>query len=768
MRYILFFVIFVATSPLIGQLATSEINLNNLNTSLLEELFIEKLNRYHLEYNSLSLERDTILCQVAQDQVTYKGSQSTNQVTNGKESPTKRVAFYKGTHENISENGAAIYIKKIQPSKTQKKTTKWFSFRQKKEPPKQVKTTRRSQSKKIKSITTYEDAANAIFENWLQHVQHSSFSVADKYGIGFYLTEDSLLYVSEVFAHLPYKPYQPIVSKEIIDSDYNILKGNYEICKCINAGEGMAARSSVVLQNINGRIYIKSEKLKLLKKIFSGPNDAIYIDIVLRDQFGCDNNNLFHGSPIHDGTMLKPVLFSELFKNNQAHDGLNLFAEMIKIPDYFKNLNYAFNIGFIKNGYSCYYSITESPPVQNLSLIGLHPKWMYTKDKPFNADSISGKIELKIPFERNEITITEENKQKIERKINHFNKSIQEIKIKTYSSVEGSEEVNREIHEKRAQEIKKLLSKTVKKDVKIVFEIKENWDDFFLNIQKTPFKYLEKLKKSEIKKRLNRKSLLDSIAPILKKIRASNIEFNLKANYNFDSEPDVMLTCYELAINTENALKTATIQNRLLDYTFDKKIDEKELLSISLPYNKKFLPVWTNYLAMYLTSSEKKDYFSIRDTALKAIKNDSAFMPLQINFCLLALQHLDYYNDTIIPIRKLEKKLKQVYKMAKNKNDSSLVNHMCLNYSLLSLYHHKNLFQYDKIEKHLLNVKKHYPVAEITEEQTYGGWGKISNGEWRRYLKLAKELYNPRFNFWIDVLEFQHLRYREIKNMYCK
>ena len=48
----------------------------------------------------------------------------------------------------------------------------------------------------------------------------------------------------------------------------------------------------------------------------------------------------------------------------------------------------------------------------------------------------------------------------------------------------------------------KLLSKIINKDKKLTFEIKENWDDFYLNIHNTPFAYLEKLNKTEIKKRL--------------------------------------------------------------------------------------------------------------------------------------------------------------------------------------------------------------------------------------------------------------------------
>lgn len=784
MRFILLSIILILASYLQAQLATSEINLNKLNTSLLEELIIKKLNEDRLEQNGFIVKRDAILSLAAQDQAKYMGTQkkiSTSQTTKGKESTFKRVVFYKGTHEGIVENCTSVYIKKNAPSKSTKNT---------------------------KIITTYTDAANAIYDNWKRNKGHTKNMInpsADVYGIGFYLSEDSVLYTSQIFA---YKPYQPIKSKEIKDSDYGILPKNPAICKCFESYEASVATSSILLQTIDETIYIKSENLKELKNFFAGPKDAIYIDIILRNQFGCDNNILLHGSPVYDGTMLKPVLFSELFKNNQAKDNLNMYAPLCKIPDYFKNRNYACNIGFVKNGYSCDYKTTYNPPIHNFSLIGLNPKWIYMKNKPFNTDSISGKMDLKIPFKRNETTIDVEYKNVIERKLKNINSAIKEIKIKTYSSVEGSEEINFKLQEKRAQEINKLLSKIINKDVKLTYEIKENWDDFYLNIHNTPFAYLEKLNKSEIKKRLNKKSLLDSVAPILKKSRISSLEIKLETDYNFNTEPDLMLACYQMAVSNEDSIRTATIQNRLLDYTFEKKLDEKELLSISLPYTKKFLPIWSNYLALHLSNPDKNNFFSVRDTGLKAIKIDSTFMPLQINFCLLTLNQLNYYDDTIIPIANLEKKMNETYKLLKDKNDTTLVNHMWLNYSILSLYNHNERYEYDKLNKHLLNVKKYYPVAEITEQeamylgllfnyysrynwslnmiypylkkgsknedllfvylQTYGYNGNLPSEEWKNYLKLAKELNSSRFNYWIDKVDFQNLRAKEIKKLFCE
>ena len=785
MKKIIWFILFSISINLAeAQLASSEINLNKINTSLLEELFIKKLNEYRIENKCINLKRDAILTVAAQDQAAYMVSQkklTLGQSSKEKESTNKRVFFYKGTHEGISENITCIYIKKQSKAKSNK-------------------------NKKL--INTYEDAANALLENWKLNKDNTKKmlnSSADVYGIGFSLTQDSLLYASQIFA---YKPYKPIKSKGIIDSDFGVLPNNATVCNFFNNDEVSQAVSSILIQNFDGMVYVKSEYLKSLKNYFSGPKDGIYIDIILRDQFTCENNISVHGSPIYDGTMLKPILFSEIFKNNQAKDNINLFAPLCRIPDYFKNKVYALNIGIIKNGYSCEYSIYYSPPVLNFDILNLRPKWIYSKNKPFKEDTISGKIDLYIPFKRNETIILSGKKNGIEKKLHNYANAIKEIKVKTFSSVEGTEETNIKLQEKRAQEIKKMLSSFIPESIPLSFEIKENWDDFYNEIKNSPFAYLLNLSRKDVKKRLLKKSLLDSIDPLLEKTRTSSLEIKLKTLVSYNTEPDLMLASYQMAIENDDSLKIATIQNRLLDYKFENKVAENEIINFSLPNNKKYLTIWTNYLALHITNPEKKYYYSARDTALKAIKLDSTFIPLQFNFCLLALNHLSYFGDTIIPIQQLEKKMNQAFKMAKDKKDSVLVNHMWLNYSILSLYNHNKLHEYDKLNKHLLNVLKYYPVSEINDEealylgllfnfysrfnwtlnmlhhflkegsknedllfvylQTYGFKGDLPTEEWKKYLKLAKELNSERFNYWIDKIDFQNMRAKEIKKLFCE
>lgn len=142
--------------------------------------------------------------------------------------------------------------------------------------------------------------------------------------------------------------------------------------------------------------------------------------------------------------------------------------------------------------------------------------------------------------------------------------------------------------------------------------------------------------------------------------------------------------------------------------------------------------------------------------------------------------------------------------------DSIIVNHMWLNYSILSVYKNWNNHQYQNIDKHLLNAKKYYPDADISESQaiklgllfnlyarhewtcelllpylrnksknddllalyieTYASVqnGSIPDAEWEKYLRKSKKSNPAHFNKWIDETNYQLLRSAEIKKVFCE
>lgn len=780
--------IFLLLLPLqwmFAQQATTDINLSKLNTNLIQELFLKKLNALRLEQNARTLSPDKTLEAAAKDQANYMNEikeVTHSQKAKDKQGPWERVKFYHGTHALVGENCAKIFLKKRVINK---------------------------KTNTVSVANTYEEAANSLFLSWFNSPGHYKNMIAKQYdvqGLSLVLAKDSSLYATQVFSA---KPFLPPKDKSLPDTDHGILVSNPGVCNCMASSSGTAAIESLSYITIGDSLFLKSEDLKSVKKFFTDPKDAIYLDIVLRKQFTCDNNNLLHGSEIYEGSMLKPAYFPDLFKNNRAKDGKNLFSPLCRIPGYFHKENYQANIGYVKKGYACLYEYVSPVPHNNLDILYLFPKYIYDKDLEVIPDTFKGSLKLLVPFDRNSTTVHSKHKNTLIQKLQIYEPYLKRIQIKTYSSVEGNAGSNLKLQEARAIEISKIISSVITKTIETHLESKENWETFYLQIKKTPFAYLSRHSTNDIKQRLQKKSLVDSMDYILAIDRIAEIEIEIEAIINNESSAELVLGSYKKASRLKDSLKAFRSQNRLMDAVFKKTITRQEVLQIKLPYHKKFLPIWANYLALAATDPEAVYSYSARDTALKAIAIDSTYIPLQFNFCILALRYLQVYADTLIPIARLELKMKNAFKMAKDQNDSVLVNHMWLNYSLLSLYRHWELHQYDKLDKHLSAVKKYYPLADISTDdalrigllfnmyhryswttelllpfiklypdnedlvflfiQTYNHeQKKLSDAELVKYLKRAKRLNPIRFHEWYDQVDFQGLRRAEIRNEFCE
>jgi uncharacterized protein YkwD/outer membrane protein OmpA-like peptidoglycan-associated protein len=765
-------------------LAQKVIDLNNINTLEIENLFYKKFNDLRTANKLDALAPDKILKQAALDQSQYMAENNYvghDQKTKGKENPTKRVFFYGGTHEGVGENCTKIYLGK--PMKV----------KYKKEPI---------------TVNTYEEAAEALFQSWKNSPGHYKNMIEPKYEVSglamFWSKDSSALYAAQVFGQKPWLPKKEFMSPP---DAYGVKELLSSVCKCMQTPEGDKAVDNIQFVYGNDSIYVRSEDYKAVKSFFNNPGDAIYVDVVLREQFVCAKNNLLHGSSIFDGTMLKPVLFSDLYKRNQVKDGKNMYSALMAYPKGFDKVQHNINHGFVKNGYACQYVWSRQVPSANLDMLDLYPKWLYQPDTQIEPDSFIGELSFAIPFERNKAVLSEKNKKELEQKLNIYGPFVTGTKIKTFSSVEGSSELNLKLQQQRADEILRIIQTKLKIVPGLDMESRENWDDFFRQIEFSPFAYLKNLPKTEIKNRLKKKPLLDSLDYLLKTTRIASVTIRLKAKIDNDSPPLLLLAAYKRSIERGDSLKAFKLQNKLLDAVINNQLSRRDILPVEIPLSKKMLPLLTNYLALAVADTEMVYTYKARQLVQQAIKVDSTYLPVQFNFCILSLKYLQQFNDTIAPIKTLEKRMMQCFNLS-GKSDSALVNHMLLNYHILSVYNHWMRHQYDKLNPHLLSIKKYYPYAQITEYQALRlgllfnlyarySWtfdlllpymqkktynedivflfvqtnalndNRLKDAEWISYLQRAKSMNEKRFYNWIDKENFQYMRVPEIKKEFC-
>lgn len=762
-----------------------EINLNSIDFSLIQTEFISRLNVMRADLKLNTLNADKILAKAATDQAQYQKEKhllTHEQKVKGKEKALNRVLFYNGTHDLVGENCIKIPLKRSYKSKY---------------------------SKKDITVNTYGEAGEALFLGWKTSPGHYKNMIDfdyDVYGLGFsYDKDSSYLYCTQVFAANQFlfgvEMYSPI-------DDYGVKEAPPQGCAQYNTQQAINTFKNFQISIADDSIFIRSEDAALLKKFFTNPSDAIYFDLVQRKQFVCEKNNQLHGSPVHDGKMLAPVLFKEIFKRNRVKDGKNFYASVCKTPKQIKDRSASLNYGFVRNNFSCGYTYLVSTPEDNLQMLDLYPKWVYIPDRVIKPDSFNGNLSFTIPFERGEVNLSEKTTKQLQQKFEIYKPFITHVNLQTYSSVEGNAQINLKYQEQRAANILNIVKTYYNDSLSFKTQATENWEEFFALIENTEVAYLRNLPKEKIKEKLKSKSLLDSLDFLLRVNRAARLNIGINAVIDNNSDPYLILAAYKKSIEEQDSLKSFNQQNKLLECVTKLRFESTDLLPIEIPLTRKFLPHLTNYLAVSIKNGELLYYNYTRNLAIQTAKLDENYLPAKFNLCIVALKYMREFNDTLLRPEDLETKMSECFKLG-TAEDSIIVNHMWLNYSILSVYTNWERHLYQNIDKHLKNIKKYYPGAQINENeavdlgllfnmysrqdwtcellhpylknksknedllflfnQTYASYGSnvLTEEEWEKLLKKAKKLNPDRFYRWINEENFQLLRKPIIKKEFC-
>ncbi len=764
---------------------TKEIDLTKIDYKQIETSFYQKINKLREEKGCVKLSADGVLKLAADDQATYMQSMhvlSHTQKVKGKENPRNRVLFYKGTHELVGENCIEILLK------TKMKT---------KYAPEPI------------LVNTYEQAADALFLGWKNSPGHYKNMIDPKFdvsGLGFFFSKDSnALYCAEVFGS---KPFVQIKGLESPADAYGILSTNKKMCDAFNTPDFTHIQSTTQFVQFGDSMYISSEDYPALKAFFNKPLDAVYLDVVLREQFICGGNNSLHGSDIFDGSMLKPVYFPELYKRNKAIGAKNFFALVCGIPKKFDTYKHDINTGFIKENVSCFYRWSNIVPGENLKTLPLYPKWIKLPNENIPADSFKGELSFSIPFERGKTVLSEEQQIKLVNRLQIYKPFLKEVNIKTFSSVEGSTELNLKLQEQRAEAIKQTIQKVTGQLSNAQIESKENWEEFYEQIKNTPFSNLKNISKEAVKEFLKNKAILDSIDYLLSKTRIARVTVQLEAYVDNNSNPYLIVGAYKKAVEAGDSLRSFRYQNRLVQAVQRKELANGDVTQVVIPFKKKFLAHWTNYIALATFDPELLYTHEIRNMALSAMNIDTTFAPLQFNMCITTLKFVNDYMDTLMPIPTLERKIKNSSLM-KSEEDQLLVKKMTLNYHIISAYHYWLQHTYDKIDEHLTYVQKYFDPKLVSEAEVVKlammfnfynryAWSNeilapivkkgtsnedllflfiksntsiqsplFTSQEWLDVLHKARTTNVKRFYKWVDEESFQLLRIDEIKKEFC-
>lgn len=693
----LFSILFLFTHLLgFAQSPKDNINFKKFNTKFLEELIEQKINESRVSKSLNKLKQDNILKLAATDQsdhILKSGKVEHEQPNKKKQTPFDRVMFYEGLHAEVGENCMQTVLgSKVKIPGTNTRIT----------------------------LKTYEDAADAFVSAWI-NAKESPQVLFNKsyYNVGTSISFDAKskkIIATQVYGGEPF--IMPSGVKPDRD-DYKIEP--YSKDKCAELEKNFSYLPELMSDNIfykNGQIYFFFHDLELFKNVMANGNDAIGIDIISRSQFSCETGNRLYPSKIHSGIMLPPVNKNYLLSKNELKDQGQLEVSLGPIPSYIDTNNVEFTLLIIKSNCLCQTIVYNSLAGDNLKSLNLG-FIIDTLSVSNKADSVLNTLSFTVPFERNKFDYKMEDIEPFLDSISLNRYDLKKIEILAFSSIEGNQKDNKVLQEKRANSILKAIKNYKLQEVETSIKTEDNWDGFFKSIEGSPYeKQFSGLSKEQILKIVNTDTLALNMEPYLEDQRKAEIKLTVEKIYMDTALYEGLPHKFKQAIKSKDYKKAKIYQSILFSAVKEGKIDEDEVLKLSVPHFKETVSLVNNQIAFrwYYNKTENKD--SLNQQLLKEITIQSIIDPLNpyINYNKATLNLLLWSEDYS---RESDPKnlLKDIRVLYGTDLEPYRVHQLMLNHNIISADYYYEAKKFKDRDKSLLEVKKILLQSQLTKEQ---------------------------------------------------
>jgi outer membrane protein OmpA-like peptidoglycan-associated protein len=454
--------------------------------------------------------------------------------------------------------------------------------------------------------------------------------------------------------------------------------------------------------------------------IFSNRGDGITVDLVSKDQYVCGQKNKPKKSWLQSGTLMPPLYTKDLKKNGIVSEDGVWIVKIGDVPPALKGKELEPNMILIQDNFVCQYQKLLNVPAYAWDLLDMG---MYMDSLVYNGTFSKSEVKLTrevindkrmkfiIPFQKNKYEYSKEDIKPIYDSLNLTDYNIKTITIKAFSSVEGSEEKNIELQEKRAASLVSALQSYQKPTIGNTIHASENWVEFYKDLAETKYSYLTVLTKNEIKEQLKNKKLNDELEPYLKLHRKAVLIIELdKKNTLENIAPEMLTEMFVTAVNEKNISRAQEIQNSVFNRIRNNQLPSTFASNLNIPKQIAFGQLMINRAsfnyfidpdayATYLELQELEDLLP-KD---KKIKYNLCVMMFKL---MLQGEHVIKTEELNIAIGKLKSYGIPI----------KLVNRMYINYNIIMCEFYMRNGDYLNKDKCLKYIQANYRNVPLTDQ----------------------------------------------------
>ncbi|MCX7954439.1 MAG: hypothetical protein N3A01_04525 [Bacteroidales bacterium] len=438
------------------------------------------------------------------------------------------------------------------------------------------------------------------------------------------------------------------------------------------------------IENLHKCLYVKDKKIffkhnniKLLKSILKTPEDAIAVDIVQKSQYPCKGPNIVDLRNINKGILLKPVNFDYLVNNNTIIDPkekkIKIDTQIGTIPEGIDE-NYELNLLIIKNNHLC---MTITPSYEEEANIE------FSKELTLLADTViigeeytpiaeKSTIEFKVPFEKGKYEYKIHDIKPILDKLNEPDYTINKLQIEAFSSLEGGEDINKELQQKRAESIVQALKEIQKSKFHIKIITSENIEDFKRDIKNTQWAFLADKPIEEIKKYIQENKLQEKLEPILKNHRYARVTMDITYKLDETTEEKYVISRFNKNVKEENYSTALRIQKYIFKKIVKGVFSENAVYNQEIPEKPETAGLLMNklWLEKYIKKEDINEKICKKIEQLYKLKPSNEYIKYNYCYCRMMFENLTNEQN----ISSLQKDVSSLYNTSLRSKTVDLLN----------------------------------------------------------------------------------------------
>ncbi|MFC2113846.1 CAP domain-containing protein [Bacteroidota bacterium] len=525
-----------------------EINSEAFKNDLMAEIILAELNRYRNDEGLEELEIHDVLEKAADDQAFYMATRQEVSLKNkgNKKTTAKRVILYGGT--SLAEE---VVMK--------------------------------ANIKNGRAVRTYLEVAEEITKKW--YTKRKTKEILEKSGyifsgVGAHIDYDGKkVYISVVFGnHYTFNlgaKMRTSLAYPYSVKKYGLKKYDPKTCRKCSKFENIEELQKALYVR-DGKIYFHyNENYKAFKRLIRNKKDGIAVDIVQRAQYGCRVDNIVDYDNRNKGVLLKPFYSKKILKRNMI-PGKKVKDFMLVLGEVPNEISgpYELNLLVIQNKHVCR-TITqtyiEKGDADYFNPLELVPDTVTIQTDEFYIPiPDTNELFFTIPFEKNKFEYDPEDIEEFLRALNKPDFIILELSISAYSSIEGSDEKNLMLQQKRAESIVKALEK--RQQDKFISSIKTDyaWSNFIADISGTKYAFLASKNMNEAKDYIVKNNLLVQLEPILANHRYAEIKMRVTYDIKGEKEQAFVIDKFNREITKDDIPFAFSIQKYIVNKAVER------------------------------------------------------------------------------------------------------------------------------------------------------------------------------------------------------